>query len=76
MTDPPALALIAAAAARRTGAGACQWLQDISPGDHPRAVTQPASGPPLQALDSPAQRRLATGGGVRGNQRRHGRAGG
>ncbi len=31
MTDPPVLSLIAAAAARRAGAGACQWLQDIHP---------------------------------------------
>ena len=31
MTDPPALALVAAAAARRTGAGVIHWLQDLHP---------------------------------------------
>ena len=31
MTDPPVLALIAAAAGRRTGAGTIHWLQDIHP---------------------------------------------
>lgn len=31
MTDPPALALLAAAAARRTGAGVIHWLQDLHP---------------------------------------------
>jgi glycosyltransferase involved in cell wall biosynthesis len=31
MTDPPALAMIAAAAARRTGVGVIHWLQDLHP---------------------------------------------